>query len=129
MANYGVAPANLYLGLDTSTRTLVENDTLALVTENIEANGYTRKALSTSSDGSSTADFYVTQPAAYFQAQSKIMTWTCINSPWTTVTKLFLTTASSGQTGRLICSVALSASRTLAVGDVISAAIYVGMSE
>lgn len=129
MAGYGVAPSTLYLGLDTSTRTLAEADTLVNVTENLEANGYTRKPLVTTGAGTSADDFYITQPSAYYQAQTKIVEWSATNANWTTVTKLFLTTAATGTTGKLICSIALSATRTLAVGDVIKCAMYLGLSE
>lgn len=129
MASYGAPPANLYLGLDTSTRTLGEADTLALVGENLSANGYDREALSTAGAGTVSDDFYITQPASYYQAQSKIIEWTAITAPWTTVTKLFLTTAVTGTTGKLICSVPLSTSRTLAIGDTIRCAMYIGLSE
>ena len=129
MAGYGAPPSNLYLGLDTSTRTLAEADTLALVTENSVSNGYSRAALSTSGAGTVSDDFYITQPGAYYQAQSKIIEWTATNNTWTTVTKLFLTTASTGTSGKLICSIALSANRTLSVGDTIRCAMYLGLSE
>mgnify|MGYP000927937585 CR=1 FL=1 len=116
-SGYGVAPDNLYLGLDTSTRTLGETDTLSLVGENSQANGYERKALSTHGTGVSGQDFVLNQPS------------TCINDAWTTVTKLFLCTVATGINGKLICSIPLSSSRTLQPGDVISAAMYIGLSE
>lgn len=129
MVGFGPPPASLYLGLDTSTRTLGEADTLALVTENISANGYNRIAVSTAGDGGSAADFYITQPSSYYQAQSKIVEWTAITATWTTVQKLFLTTAATGTTGLLIATVPLSTARTLAVGDTIRCAMYIGLSE
>jgi hypothetical protein len=128
-SGYGVAPDNLYLGLDTSTRTLGETDTLSLVGENSQANGYERKALSTHGTGVSGQDFVLNQPTTFYRAESKIWTWSCVNDAWTTVTKLFLCTAPSGISGKLICSVPLSSSRLLQPGDVISAAIYIGLSE
>jgi len=128
-SGYGVAPDNLYLGLDTSTRTLGEADTLSLVGENAQTNGYERKALSTQGTGVSGQDFVLNQPTTFYRAESKIWTWSCVNDAWTTVTKLFLCTAPSGTSGKLICSVPLSSSRLLQPGDVISAAIYIGLSE
>jgi len=126
---YGAAPNNLYLGLDTSTRTLGETDTLSLIGENSQANGYERKALTTMGTGVSGQDFVIAQPSTFYRAESKIWTWSCINSAWTTVTKLFLCTVQSDTSGKLICSVPLSSNRTLQPGDVISAAIYIGLSE
>ncbi len=128
-SGYGVAPNNLYLGLDTSTRTLAETDTLSLVGENSIDNGYERKALSTMGTGVSGQDFVFNQPATFYRAESKIWTWACINQAWTTVTKLFLCTTATGTSGKLICSVPLSSSRLLQPGDVISAAMYIGLSE
>lgn len=128
MTGYGAVPATLYLGLDTSARTLAETDTLALVTENIADNGYSRKPLSTAGTGVVGQDFVIVQPATFYQAQSSIQQWACVNAAWTTITKLFLAT-SLDNTGKLICSVPLSLSRTLAVGDTINAAIYIGLSE
>lgn len=128
-SGFGVAPDNLYLGLDTSTRTLAEADTLSLVGENSLTNGYERKALSTRGTGVSGQDFVLNQPSTFYRAESKIRTWSCINAAWTTVTKLFLCTAPSGTSGKLICTVPLSSNRTLQPGDVISAAIYIGLSE
>lgn len=129
MAGYGPPPSTLYIGLDTSTRSLGELDTLALVGENASANGYIRAGLSTAGAGLAVDDFYIAQPAAYFQAQSKIIEWTAITANWTTVTKLFLCTADSGIAGKLICTVPLSTNRTLAVGDTIRCAMYIGLSE
>ena len=128
MSGYGAPPANLYLGLDTSTRTLAEADTLAVVTEN-SGKGYARAALSTAGTGLTGQDFYITQPTTYYQAQSKTITWTCSESAWTAVTKLFLCTVSTGTAGKLICSVALSTTRTLNPGDTIQCAMYIGLSE
>lgn len=128
-SGFGVAPDNLYLGLDTSTRTLAEADTLSLVGENSLTNGYERKAISTHGTGVSGQDFVLNQPSTFYRAESKIWTWSCINAAWTTVTKLFLCTAPSGTSGKLICTVPLSSNRTLQPGDVISAAIYIGLSE
>lgn len=128
-SGYGVAPNNLYLGLDTSARTLGETDTLSLVGENLMTNGYERKALSSQGTGVSGQDFVLNQPTTFYRAESKILTWSCINAAWTTVAKLFLCTAPSGTSGKLICSVPLSSNRLLQPGDVISAAIYIGLSE
>lgn len=124
---YGVPPTTLYLGLDNRSG-LAETNTLAsLIGEPID-NGYTRVGLRTDGTGASGQDFYITQPAAYYQAQSKIAHFECNTNDWATVSKLFLAT-SSDNSGKLIASIALTAPRTLVVGDYIDIAMYIGMSE
>jgi hypothetical protein len=128
LSGYGAPPSNLYLGLD-ARASLNETDTLTSLSGEPSGNGYARQALSTAGTGVSGQDFYITQPAAYYQAQSKTVTFTCSTSAWSGVTKLFLCTAAAGTTGKLICSLALSTTRTLQVGDSLQASMYIGLSE
>lgn len=129
MSGYGAPPANLYLGLDART-TIVEADTLASLSgEPTTTAGYARSALATSEAGSSGDDFYINQPAAYYRADGKTVTFTASGAAWPAVTKMFLCTVSAGSTGKLICSLALSATRTLQDGDSLNASMYLGLSE
>jgi len=129
MATYGAPPANLYFGLDART-TLVEADTLAsLVGEITTTSGYSRQAVATSGPGTTGQDFYINQPAAYYRADSKTVTFTASGAAWSVAKNLFLCTVTSGSTGKLICSLALTADRTLQDGDSLNASMYIGLSE
>ncbi len=131
MAAYGAPPANLYLGLDART-TLVEADNLAaLVGEISTTNGYSRQAVSTAGPGTTGQDFYINQPAAYYRADSKTVTFSAPSSEaaWSVAKNLFLCTVASGSTGKLVCSLALTADRTLQPGDSLNASMYIGLSE
>lgn len=126
-SGYGAPPASLYLGLD-ARAVPAEADTLASLSGEPTAGGYERKALATGGTGVSGQDFYINQPGAYYRADSKEVTWTATED-WTAVTQLFLCTVSSGTAGKLICTKALSASRTLLDGDSLTASMYIGLSE
>ncbi len=130
MANYGAPPANLYLGLDARV-TLAEADTLATLTE-IALGGYARKAVISGGTGVSGQDFYINQPAAYYRADSKMVEWTATEN-WTILRNIFLcthiTAVVDGASAHLVCSLALSAARTLLNGDKLDGSMYIGMSE
>ena len=129
MTGYGAPPANLYLGLDARS-TLAEADTLAsLATEPSTTAGYARVALATAEAGSSGEDFYINQPAAYYRADSATATFTASGAAWGAVKNLFLCTVASGSTGKLLCSLALTADRTLQDGDSLNTSMYTGLSE
>lgn len=135
MATYGAPPANLYLGLDAryGGAGLAEGDTLAsLSSEPVGLSGYSRQALSTGGTGLAGQDFYINQPAAYYRADGKTITWTA-GENWTAVTDMFLCTVISGTGGKLICSLPLTASRTLLSdgvnNDSLQASIQIGLSE
>ena len=129
LAGYGAPPANLYFGLDART-TLVEADNLAaLVGEVTTTSGYARQAVATTEAGTSGAAFYINQPAAYYRADSKTVTFTASGAAWPAVKNLFLCTVSAGSTGKLISSLALTADRTLQDGDSLNASMYLGLSE
>jgi len=91
--------------------------------------GYARQALSTAGTGVSGQDFYINQPGAYHRADSKVVTLTASGGAWSAVTQLFLCTVSTGTAGKLICTKALSQSRTLADGDSLNASLQLGLSE
>ena len=128
MSGFGSPPASIYLGLD-ARGSVVEADTLAnLSGEPTTKIGYERKALSTAGTGANGQDFYINQPAAYYRADGKTVIYTA-GEDWTAVTQLFLCTVLSGTAGKLIATVALSASRTLLSGDSLNASMYIGLSE
>ena len=131
MTNYGAPPANLYLGLD-KRASLAEADTLATLDE-ITKSGYERKALVSGGTGASGQDFYINQPAAYYRAESKVVTWTA-GENWVSALKYIflatdLTAVVDGDGDHLICSLSLSAERTLLNGDKLEGSMYVGLSE
>jgi hypothetical protein len=128
MSGYGAPPANLYLGLDARV-TPAEADALTSLSGEPSGSGYARKALSTAGTGASGQDFYINQPAAYYKADSKTVTFTASGGAWSAVTQLFLCTVSSGTAGKLVCTKALTASRTLQDGDSLNASMYIGLSE
>jgi len=131
MTNYGAPPANLYIGLDTRS-SLDEGNTLASLVE-LSKSGYERKALSSAGTGASGQDFYINKPATYYRADSKVVEWTAGENWGTAVKNIFLctdATATSDDAGKhLICSLALSAERTLLSGDKLDGSIYIGLSE
>jgi hypothetical protein len=133
-ANYGAPPANLYLGLDARS-SVAEADTLASLSgePTIGQYNYARQALATNGTGASGQPFVISQPAAAYQVLSATKTFTATGGNWPAVTKLFLCThltavaSASGQ--RLLCTLALSASRTLLDGDSLQASMSIGISE
>jgi hypothetical protein len=131
MTNYGAPPANLYLGLD-SRASLAEADTLATLAE-LTKSGYERKAVISGGTGANGQDFYINQPAAYYRADSKTVEWTA-GEDWVTGQKnIFLCTDATATTDaaskHLVCSLALSATRTLLNGDKLDGSMYIGLSE
>ena len=134
MTGYGAPPANLYLGLD-ARATLAEADTLASLSgEPTTGTGYARIALSTAGTGASGQDFYIHQPSAAYGAESKTVTFTnsSTTTAWGGVTKLFLCTSDAvgNDTGKkIICSLALSTTRTLQPGDSMQTSINTYLGE
>jgi len=131
MSNYGAPPANHYLGLDTRA-SLAEGDTLATLTE-LTKSGYERKALSSGGTGANGQDFYIHNPATYNRADSKTVEWTAGENWVTAVKNIFLctdVTAVTDAAGKhLVCSLVLSAARTLLSGDKLDGSLYIGLSE
>ncbi len=130
-SNFGAPPANLYLGLD-KRASLAEANTLATL-EEITKSGYERKALISGGTGAAGQDFYINQPAAYYRAESKTVTWTAGENWVNALKNIFLctdlTAVTDGDGDHLVCSLALSADRTLLNGDKLEGSMYVGLSE
>lgn len=128
MSGYGAPPANLYLGLD-NRGSVAEADSLTDLSGEPAVGGYARKPVATNGTGLSGQDFYINQPAAYYRAESKIVTWTASGADYPSVKWLFLCTVASGTVGKLISTVALSKPRVVTDGDSLNASGYTGMSE
>lgn len=128
MSGYGAPPANLYIGLD-ARASLAEADTLVSLSGEPAVGGYARKAVSTGGTGLSGQDFYINQPGAYYRAESKTVTFTASGANYPAVTKVFICTVLSGTAGKLICSLALSGSRTVLDGDSLQTSMQVGLHE
>lgn len=130
-ANYGAPQANHYLGLDKRV-SLAEADTLATLDE-ITKSGYERKALISGGTGVAEQDFYINQPAAYYRADSAVVEWTAGENWIDELLNIFLATdltaVVDGNGDHLICSLALSAGRTLLNGDKLQGSMYIGLSE
>lgn len=132
-ATYTTTYSALYLGLDARS-SLAETDTLLSLTGEPSGNGYARIACSTAGDGTAKTgvdnkDFYINASAGAYGAESKTVTFTCETTAWSAVTHLFLCSASNGTTGALICSLDLSTSRTLQVGDSLQASMNIYLGE
>ncbi len=131
MSLYGTPPANHYLGLDKRV-SLAEADTLATLDE-ITKSGYERKVLSSAGTGASGQDFYINKPAAYYRAESAVVEWTAGEDWIDELLNIFLAThltaVADANDTHLICSLALSAGRTLLNGDKLQGSMYIGLSE
>lgn len=121
LTGYSSTPTNLWLGLD-ARATLAEADTLASITGEPTLGGYARKSVST------TAGFTITQPGAYYQAATGTLAFTASGGNYGTVKNRFLATTSDAS-GKLICSLALSADRTVNDGDTLNVSLTIGLSE
>jgi len=115
-------PANYYVGLD-NRGSLAEADNLAALSGEPSGNGYSRQAVA-----SDNTDFTVSQESGDYQALTKTVTFTASGGSIGPVTKMFLATSSDGS-GKLIASVALSQSRTLADGESLECSMYIRFSE
>jgi hypothetical protein len=121
LSGFGAPPASLYAGLRTSSPSIAESDTLSTLTE-VSGTGYARQAVST------TTGFTLSQVTDAYRATSGNIVFTA-SGTWTAAAAIFLCTVSSGTSGKLIASVALSTSRTLVNGDTLTCTCYVGLSE
>ncbi len=121
LSGFGAPPASLYVGLRTSSPGIAESDALTTLTE-VSGTGYARQAVST------TAGFTLSQVSDAYRATSGNVVFTA-SGTWSAAAALFLCTVSSGTSGKLIASVALSTSRTLVSGDTLTITLYVGLSE
>lgn len=127
-SGFGASPNNLYLGLCAGSAP-TEASTLSSLSGEPSGSGYSRKALSTTGTGVSGQDFVLDQPGAYYRAGSKVVTFEASGGAWAPVTRLFLSTAASGTSGLLICTLSLSTTRTLQDGDSLNTSIFIGLSE
>jgi hypothetical protein len=116
-------PANYYIGLDARS-SLAEADNLAALSGEPSGNGYARQPVA-----SDATDFTIAQVGDDYRATTKTVTFTCATAAWSAVTKAWLCTVVSGTSGKLICSAALSASRTLQVGDSLNVSMYISLGE
>jgi len=130
-ANYGAPPANCYLGLD-HTRVPAEGDTLATLDE-LSKSGYERKALISGGSGAGGQDWVLATHNGYQEVTSKTQTWTAGEDWVTAVKNIFfctdITAVVDGDGEHLICSLALSALRTLLNGDKLEGSMIIGLSE
>ncbi len=128
LSGFGAPPANVYVGLRAASPAIAEADTLTTIAnsgsngELAVASGYARSALST------TSGFTLSQVSDAYRATSGSVVFTA-SGTWVAATALFLATTSSGTAGKLLCSVALGAIRTLASGETLTVSLYVGLSE
>jgi len=132
-ANYGAPPANTYLGLD-HTRVPAEDDTLATLDELAFGDGYERKALITGGTGLAGQDWVLAASGGGYQdVTTKTVTWTATANWAQAVRNIFLAThvtaVVDGDNVHLICSLALSALRTLLNGDKLEGSMIIGLSE
>ena len=116
-------PAAYYLGLDNRT-SLAEADALTSLSGEPTGNGYARQAVN-----SDATDWTVSQNAGDYQAKSKTVTFNATGGSWGPVSKLFLCTVGTGTAGKLVCSLALSQSRTLQNGESLQADMTIKISE
>lgn len=122
LSGYGSPPANLYLRLD-NRGTLAEGDQLTSLSGEPSTNGYAAQSIST------TTGFTISQPGTYYQAASGTKTFGATGGSWGPVSKMNLATVATGTAGKLICALALQATRTLSDGDTLNATITLGLSE
>ena len=130
-ANWSV-PANYYVGLDDRVA-LAEADTLGSLDDEPVGNGYARSPLSSSGTGAAGQDFVISQPGEAYQFVTKDVVFTAAGGAWTDARNLFICThidaVASAVGARLICSLALSASRTLADAETLTCTFTLGVSE
>ena len=117
-------PTSFYIGLD-DRASLAEADTLPPTNEPT-GNGYARQSVN-----SDATDWTITQDGGDWQAKSKTVTFTASGGPIPaagSVKHMFLSTTLN-DSGKLISSVALSTTRTIADGDTLDTDITIKMSE
>ena len=129
MSGYGPPPANLYVGLDNRV-SLTEADTLTTVSATEPSTGgYARQALSTAGTGLAGQPFVISQPGAYYQAQSASVGFTATGASMGEVRNRFIATTVSGTGGKLILSLPLQEIRTITDGSTVNTALAIGLSE
>ena len=121
-SGYGPPPANLYLGLRSGS--IAETDTLATITE-VTGTGYARIAAATNGGFALSQG---PQVSGDWQAKTGNLVFTA-GGTWAAATAAFLASVSSGTSGKLLSSVALSTTRSLVNGDTLTASMTLVMSE
>lgn len=117
-------PVTYYIGLD-DRAALAEGDVLPPANEP-SGNGYARQPVT-----SDATDWTVSQDVGDYQAKSKTVQFTASGGPIPVagvVDNMFLSTTLN-DTGKLVASVALSTSRTIADGDNLQTDITIKVSE
>lgn len=111
-------PANYYVGLDNRTSIVVGN-TLAGLTTEPNSGGYSRQSVNS-------INGFVVQDSGdgNKQAISTVLTFTATGSGYGPIKNVFLTNV-SGSSGYLLSSAALSASRSLTAGQVLTVRVAV----
>ncbi len=121
----GTVPAGFYLGLANVSGGVVnmaETLTLSTLTGEATGGGYARKAVARSTVGWPT----LALNSGDFQADAAAQTWTDSGTAMSTVNVIFLATTSDN-TGKLIAAVDLSTSRSLQIGDTLTATFSLKM--
>lgn len=118
-------PANHYMGLDNRTA-LAEGDVLTDVTaaEPGTASGYARQAVATNA-----TDYTASQVGGNWQVVTSTETFSASGGSIGPVANVFLCDQSTGKTGDLYLSLALSTSRTLADGESLDCTVTIAISE
>jgi|APGre2960657373_1045057.scaffolds.fasta_scaffold01143_8 hypothetical protein len=106
-------PTDYYIGLDNRT-TLSETDVLSSLVGEPTGNGYVRYGVS------ATTGFTIETSGTTVKAKTAILTFSATGSSWGPVKNVFLTNASSGTSGVLYSSVALSSPATVSAGNSIT---------
>ena len=131
--NYGAPPANCYLGL-AKRAAIAEGDTLATLDE-IASTGYERKALISGGTGLAGQNWVIAVHGGdgYWEVTCATQTWTAGENWSAAVKNIFFCTDINAEVDgageHLICSLALSADRTLLNGDKLEGSMIIGLSE
>ncbi len=115
-------PTNLYFGLGNNGGTPgvpAETSTLSSITE-VSGTSYARITVACNSTDWPT----LALDSGDYRATSATKTWTA-GGTWTAADYLFLCNVSSGTSGKLIATVALSASRVLLINDTLDVSMLV----
>jgi len=116
-------PANHYLRLDNRS-SLAEADVLSSLSAEPTTNGYAAVAITTNTTG-----YTASQDSGDWQAATKTCTFSASGGSVGPVANMNLCDASTGTSGRLLCSLALSQSRTLSDGESLDATMTLKVSE
>ena len=113
-------PSSYYAGVDARS-TLAGDDTLDSITDEPSTNGYARQAIS------STTGFSVSLTGGVMKAVSGLIAFAASGGTWGPVTNMFFATTSD-DSGTLITSVALSGSRIVAAGEILTVRVNLSLA-